>query len=90
MIRSVWGFQGSSQAAADNATGSAVWGTSISVQASTDRFAKFWKEFKDPHTGEPLYPRLLHEAVSGGALNINLNCKNLRDFDPALCKELIM
>lgn len=61
----------------------------MSLEASTIAFRKFFEGFIDPETETPLYPRVLHEAVTSGVLNINLNCQNLFAFDPRLYGELI-
>lgn len=69
--------------------GQEVWGTRVSVEQSSAAFRRFFTEFVDPQTNEPLYPRVLEEAVTSNVYNINLNCQNLHAFDANLYRELI-
>lgn len=65
-----------------------VWGTTVNIQQSESAFQSFYEGFLDTE-GQPLYPRILDEAVAQGIYNINLNCRNLHDFAPHLYKELV-
>jgi len=66
-----------------------VWGTRVSVEHSTDAFKRFFEAFVNPVSGEAMYPGLLEEALEKQQFHINLNCRNLHQFDPNLYKELI-
>jgi len=65
-----------------------VWGTNVNVEESKANFKKFWMEFIDPHTKKPKYPQLLDEALKENARRINLNCRDLYQFDRKLYHQL--
>jgi DNA replication licensing factor MCM4 len=70
-----------------------IWGTTINIQRSSENFERFVKEFKDAddaQSDEPLYPRLLADAVASGQQHINLNCRHLLAAGSVeLYKELV-
>lgn len=73
----------------DEVTQKEVWGTTVNVQQAEENFTQFFHNFIDPHTNEPLYPRILQEVVLSQVWNINLNCRNLQQHDPTLYGQLI-
>lgn len=68
--------------------GQQVWGTNVTVEESKASFKKFWNEFVDPNTKKPKYPQLLADAINENARNINLNCRDLYQFDSKLYHQL--
>jgi len=68
--------------------GQQVWGTNVNVAESKASFKKFWIEFNDPETQKPKYPQLLIEALKENARRINLNCRDLYQFDRKLYHQL--
>jgi len=67
-----------------------VWGTHLNVQDEQKGFRKFFDTYKDEHTGEALYPRLLDEAVKSDTNNMNIDCTHIYSFDPVLYQHLVM
>lgn len=65
-----------------------VWGTNVNVEESKRHFRKFWDEFIDPDTKKPKYPQLLDDALKENARCINLNCRDLYQFDRRLYHQL--
>jgi len=68
--------------------GKQVWGTTVNVEESKASFKKFWMEFIDPETKLPKYPQLLNEALTENIRRINLNCRDLYQFDRKLYHQL--
>lgn len=52
-------------------------------------FSRFLRNFAEPNTGARLYPRLLRDIVDSGVYNLNVDCRNLHEFDPRLYEELV-
>jgi len=69
--------------------GTIVWGTTINVARTLQRFSAFFESFLDPVTGNPLYPSVLEEVVLSGNWSLNLNAKHLFEFEPDLYRDLI-
>jgi DNA replication licensing factor MCM4 len=66
-----------------------LWGTTVSVEQTKKAFQRFFENFPSFDPAVPLYPALLMETLDRGETNINLNAKNISDFDANLYKLLV-
>ncbi|KAI8915519.1 MCM2/3/5 family-domain-containing protein [Powellomyces hirtus] len=79
------------------AIGRVIWGTTINMAESMQMFSDFLQNFThseavaaEDNEGRinegprPFYPTLLRQLKEGGILNMNLDCANLRNYEPAL------
>lgn len=86
-----FGTEGMSELGASDQEGqfSVVWGTNVSVREAQSQFRSFIFEFLDSETGSPKYTELLEEILAEEEYNLNLDCRNLADFNQQLYHQLI-
>eukprot|EP00899_Mesostigma_viride_P019945 jgi/Mesvir1/27952/Mv20159-RA.2 len=66
-----------------------VWGTNVNVEDTIHKFELFFNNFMDKTTAEPLYPLLLEELDETQRSTLNLDCRNLHEYDSKLYDMLV-
>lgn len=65
-----------------------IWGTSVNVQDTTDKFKRFFNNFLN-EAGQPKYPRLLRLAHDSGESFLDIDCNDLLEHDRGLYTQLV-
>eukprot|EP01028_Stygiella_incarcerata_P006150 TRINITY_DN2513_c0_g1_i4.p1 TRINITY_DN2513_c0_g1~~TRINITY_DN2513_c0_g1_i4.p1 ORF type:complete len:751 (+),score=205.90 TRINITY_DN2513_c0_g1_i4:55-2307(+) len=69
-----------------------IWGTNVNVDDSSRRFRNFLTNFRKPGSSEesePFYVQLIKDLHSTSSVNLNVDCRNLKEFDDGLCGQLL-
>ena len=62
----------------------------MNIHDAHARFKSFINGFIDPETGSSKYPALIEEIVAEDEYNLNLDCKNIREFDSELYDQMVL
>mmetsp|Transcript_56981 Transcript_56981/g.130450 ORF Transcript_56981/g.130450 Transcript_56981/m.130450 type:complete len:819 (-) Transcript_56981:213-2669(-) len=66
-----------------------IWGTNIDVQATKAHVRLFYQGFTNDDSVVFVYPQLLAQAHAKGFSYINLDCRHVHQYNPALYAKLV-
>jgi len=64
-----------------------IWGTTVNVPTAQKKFQQFFLNYKKD--GQKLYPNLVDQCIENQAMNLNLDCQNVLDWDKELYQQLV-
>eukprot|EP00040_Diaphanoeca_grandis_P003779 m.25877 g.25877 ORF g.25877 m.25877 type:complete len:850 (+) comp15196_c0_seq1:211-2760(+) len=66
-----------------------IWGTDVNIQDVQSKFKSFLLTFTDDHDESPKYVRLLDQVSTTMKLYLNIDCKDLAEFNSSLYRQLL-
>jgi len=66
-----------------------VWGTSVSMSDTKATFRSFLQTFAEEGDDTPKYERMIEQLAATNKTVLNLDCRDLREFDQPLYKQLL-
>eukprot|EP00041_Stephanoeca_diplocostata_P025419 m.664642 g.664642 ORF g.664642 m.664642 type:complete len:842 (-) comp22746_c0_seq2:152-2677(-) len=66
-----------------------IWGTSVSVADTKQKFKSFITNFMHDGDDKPKYERMIEQLVDTKKMHLNVDCKDLAEYDDDLFRQLL-
>lgn len=66
-----------------------IWGTSVSVADTKQKFKSFITNFMHDGDEKPKYERMIEQLVDTKKMHLNVDCKDLAEYDDGLFRQLL-